>query len=224
MCFLCRISDLISSNLHSLLDRLENPELMIAQVIRELEEGLAVARRYAAGAIAAERRLARELEQNRAESARWKQRAREALAAGREDLARQALVRKKEHDDLARGLEAHYAAALEASATIRDSLRALEARLAEARRKQRTIVARHRAAQARLELQRLGGAGIPAPCTPGAKLKRLEHRLRDLEDEWAAQAELKDELSGADAEFAELETARAIQSELDALKREAGKE
>ena len=50
-----RLSDIITSNINALLDRAENPEWMIAQIIREMEEGLASAKRYAATAIAAER-------------------------------------------------------------------------------------------------------------------------------------------------------------------------
>ena len=64
---------------------------MLAQVIREMEEGLADARRQGAGAIAAERRLGRELEQNQAAAGHWKEQARLALTSHREDLARKAL-------------------------------------------------------------------------------------------------------------------------------------
>src|SRR5437868_3799448 len=95
-----RLADLISANLNSLLDAAEDPERMLAQVIREMEDGLAAARRQGAVAVAAERRLGRELEQNRAAAGLWKERARKALAGRREDLARKALARKLEHDDL----------------------------------------------------------------------------------------------------------------------------
>ena len=110
MSIFSRLSDIIASNLNALLDRVENPEALLVQVIREMEEGLAAARRYAALAIAAERRIGRELEQNRAEAERWQNKAREALAAERDDLARRALIRKREHEDLVRGLETQCAA------------------------------------------------------------------------------------------------------------------
>src|SRR5438270_172646 len=138
-----RLSDIITANVHALLDRAEHPERMLAQVIREMEASLARARHYAAAAIAAERHLARELERHRAEARHWREHARQALTAGREDLARRALLRKAEHDNLIRELEPQLAAARQTGDNVRTALRALEARLAEARRRQGAILARH---------------------------------------------------------------------------------
>ena len=220
MSIFSRLSDIITSNINALLDRAENPEWMIAQIIREMEEGLASAKRYAATAIAAERRIGRELEQNRIEGEHWKGKAREALTAGREDLARRALVRKREHEDLVKSLDKQHRESLETSQNVRTSLRALEARLAEARRKQRSLLARHRAAMARVELHRVVGAGIPAFCGSQAKFDRLENQLIDFEDELTALSELNQVQTGLDADFADLEREHAIDEELEALKRE----
>src|SRR5258708_27862742 len=97
-----RISDLLTANLNALLDRAENLEVMLEQMIREMEESHARARRYAAAAIAAESRLRRDRDDNRGQAEQWKARAREALAAGREELARRALARQQRHAGLAR--------------------------------------------------------------------------------------------------------------------------
>jgi phage shock protein A len=220
-----RLSDIIASNVNALLDKAENPEWLIGQVIREMEDALGKAKRYAATAIAAERRLGRELEQNRSQADFWKAKAREALAASREDLARKALARKKEHDDLIGSLEIQYAEALQTGARVRTALRALEARLAEARRKQRSLLARHRAAQARVEIQKFVGTGVADFGASQAKWDRLEQRLEDFEDDLAAQAELNGG-AGVEAEFAALDRQQAIDDELEALKRErdAGKQ
>jgi phage shock protein A len=124
---------LIAANTHALLDRAENPETMLKQVVRDMEEGLAAARQQAARAIAAERRLQRELQQNRAAAHRWQEQARRALTAGREDLARKALAQKIEHDDLVKELEAQHAAADSTSKEVKAALRTLETRLAHIR-------------------------------------------------------------------------------------------
>src|SRR5256885_1284524 len=92
-----RISDIFAANLNALLDRAEDPELMLGHLIRAMEDGLDRARRYTAVAIAAESRLRRDRDNNRTLGDAWKTRAREALAAGREDLARRALARSQEH-------------------------------------------------------------------------------------------------------------------------------
>ncbi len=215
-----RLSDIITSNINALLDRAENPEWMIAQIIREMEEGLASAKRYAATAIAAERRIGRELEQNRLQVEHWKSKARQALAADREDLARRALARKMEHENLSRSLEHQHGASLETCQNVRTALHALEARLAEARRKQRMLLARHRAAQARVELHRVVGAGFPAFCGAQAKFDRIENQLIDFEDELVALADLHHVQTGLEADFAELERQKAIEDELQEMKRE----
>lgn len=154
-----RVSDIITANLNALLDRADNPEAMLAQVIREMADGLSRARRYAAVAIAAERRLRRERDDNCLQVEYWKGRAAEALAAGREDLARRAIARKQEHDAIARSLDEQHIEAAQAAESARTALRALEARLAEAQQKQRTLLARHRTAQIRVEVHRHLGAG-----------------------------------------------------------------
>jgi len=220
MSIFSRLSDIITSNINALLDRAENPEWMIAQIIREMEEGLASAKRYVATAIAAERRIDRELEQNRLQAERWKSKARQAMTAGREDLARRALARKMEHEDLVHSLEIQHEQALQTCQNVRTSLHALEARLAEARRKQCMLLARHRAAQVRVELHRVAGAGFPAFSGAQAKFDRIENGLIDFEDELAALADLHQVQNGLEADFAELERKNAIEEQLLEMKRE----
>src|SRR5262249_27151554 len=117
-----RLSDIIASNINALLDKAENPEYLIAQVIREMEAGLAAAKRYAATAIAAERRIDRELDHHHLQVDFWQNKAREALSRGREELARRTLVRKQEHADLVRCLETQRTEAFQTSATVRAAL------------------------------------------------------------------------------------------------------
>jgi phage shock protein A len=216
-----RVSDIIVSNINALLDKAEDPEKMLAQIIREMEEGLASAKRYAATAIAAERRIGRELDQNRAQAEFWKTKARTALTLKRDDLARRLLARKQEHEDLVQSLEVQHAQALQTSTQVRTALRALEARLAEARRKRRSLLARHGAAKVRVELNRVG-AGFPDFHNSQTRFDRLENRLLEYEEELAAQAELHQVGGGLEGEVADLERERAITEELEALRREIG--
>ena len=215
-----RLCDIMAANVNALLDRAESPAKMAAQIVREMEDGVAVARRHAAAAIAAERRLVRELEQNRAQADFYKSKARAALAANRADLARRMLARKKEHEELAQNLESQHAHAAQTSAQVRTALRALEARLAEARRRQRSLLARHGAAKVHVQLQR-AGAGLAGLHSSHARLDRLEERLEAFEDELAAEAELgQPDASGPETELANLQRERAIDEELEELKRE----
>jgi phage shock protein A len=211
-----RVSDILTANLNALLDRAEDPEAMLAHVIRTMEDSLARARRSAAAAIAADRRLRREQDDLRNQTDHWKSRAREALAAGREDLARRALARKQEYDALAHSLGERHAEVVQTCQAARATLRALAARLAEARHKQQTLLARHRAAQIRVEVYRQLGTGRT---DFGVSLARLEDRLSRRADELDAEADLLD-ATELEADFTDLERQRIVDQELEALKRE----
>ena len=91
-----RISDILAANLNDLIDRVEDPERMVKQIIREMEDNIHIAEEGVIDAMASEKQLQKDLEQHRHQAATWRQRAEEALRADQEDLARAALTRKKE--------------------------------------------------------------------------------------------------------------------------------
>src|SRR5687768_7200093 len=122
-----RISDVLAANLNDLIDRVEDPERMAKQIIREMEENIRIAEEGVIDAIASEKQLLKDLEHHRQESAAWRQRAEEALHADREDLARAALTRKKEHDQIINTLEPAWEAAQQTSEHLKAQLHALEA-------------------------------------------------------------------------------------------------
>ena len=212
-----RVSDIIAANLNALLDRAEDPEAMLLQVVREMEAGLVQARRSAAVAVAAERQLRRERDDHRAAADQWTSRARNAVVAARDDLARRALARKQEHVALARGLAEQHTEVERTAESARTALHALEARLAEARRRQRSLIARHRTAQVRVDVRRhldLRTTDFGASLAP---FDRLEDQLTRWTDELAAEVDLAESVVLV-AEFADLERERAVERELAALK------
>lgn len=210
-----RISDIVTAKIHAVLDRAEDQEALLAQVIREMEDDLARARRYAAVAIAAERRLLRERDDSQSQAEHWKGRARAALAAGQEVRARRALARKQEYDMLARTLDEQHAEALQTGESARAALQQLESRLADASRRQRALDARHRTAQVRVEAHRVfGSADFGAS---QARFNRLESRLSQCVEEPVAEADLCDH-NGIELEFSDLERRQAIEAELAELK------
>ena len=102
MSVITRLTEIVAANVNALLDRAENPEWLAGQIVRDMEAGLDTARRLAATAIAHDHHLGRDLEHNRNRAEFWKTKAREALAANREDLARQVLAHKHGYDELVR--------------------------------------------------------------------------------------------------------------------------
>jgi phage shock protein A len=134
MSFFSRLSDIISYNLQDIILNTPNPGETLHKVIAEIEEGLAGARRSVAAATNSELRLQTELTGHRDQILRWTDKARAELTTGHEDLARLAILRKKEVEDLVAGLEQQYAAAIATREQLTTTLRAIEARLAEAQR------------------------------------------------------------------------------------------
>jgi phage shock protein A len=221
MSIFSRISDIIAANVNALLDKAEDPEKMIAQIIREMRTALERARQQGAGAIAAERQLARELNEHRNQIAFWQDRARNALSEKREDLARQALERRIEEENLVRGLERQHARATQTSAGVRTTIGALQARLAEAQRKERLLVARNRAVRARREARRFLQVQPEAFHSSADRLQVWESRIETLEDELAAEAELA-QCGSINMGVAEPERTAQIEEQLQALKKEIG--
>jgi phage shock protein A len=135
MTFFSRLSDIISCKLDDLLADAAEPAAAIDRIITEIEEGLAGARRSVQSATNAEQRLRMELVERQGQAVFWGTKAREELAACRDDGARQSLLRKRETEDLVAGLEQQLAAATSTREHLSTTLRAIEARLAEARRR-----------------------------------------------------------------------------------------
>ncbi len=222
MNILTRLSDLISVNVHAMLDGAENPERMLAHLLRAMEEGLVSARQQAATAITAERRLRRELDQCLVDAEHWKEQALRALARGREDLARRALGHKIDHDSLAAALEVQHRTAQELSVEVKTALHALQRRLAEARRRLALVLARRRAAQVRLEVERTLGPGLANVAAPFSRFDQLERWLADHADDLLAQVEVNHLDGDLEAELDGLDRTRRIEEELRNLRKEEG--
>src|SRR2546425_1041857 len=94
-----RLSTLIRSNINDLISRAENPEKMLNQLIVDMRSQLAKAKQQVASAIADEKRLAAQVDQERKAAEDWEKRAVLAVQEGRDDLAKQALLRHNEHEE-----------------------------------------------------------------------------------------------------------------------------
>ena len=214
-----RISDVIAANLNDLVDRVEDPERMIKQLIREMEENINSAREGVVDALASEKQLAKELDSQRRQAEEWHGRARRALEAGNEALAREALLRKKEHDGIVANLETSWESARRTGDRLKAQLRALEAKLEEARLKKGSLVARQRAAQAREQMDRVSDrfqTGLDLDHSFG----RMTDKVGEMEARMEARAELYGEYSEIEREFLKMETNSEVEAELAALRKE----
>ena len=215
-----RISDIISANINYLLDKAEDPEKMIKQVISEMHEKIQEARNATAQTIAAEKRLQKEVETNQQQVEEWHRKALQAVQSGNDDLARKALMRKKEHDHIVAGLKPQMEAAHAASENLKVQLQALQAKLAEAKRKQSALIARQRAAEAQSGIQKTLSK-IEIDDAAFQKFDRMEEKVEEMEAQAQALTELAAEDAVLDEEIRQIEDKDVIEQELADLKAQA---
>src|SRR6266568_4560367 len=127
-----RLSTLIRSNINDLISRAENPEKMLNQLIVDMRSQLAKAKRQVAAAIADEKRLSAQVDTEKKSAEDWERRAVLAVQEGRDDLAKQALLRHNEH----------------AQGAVQ-----LHDRIEEAKRKKNILIARQKRAEAHKRIQ-----------------------------------------------------------------------
>lgn len=148
MSIFTKLSTVIKSNINDLISRSENPEKMLNQIILDMRDQLAKAKREVAAAIADERKLRASLDAEDKEVRQWEHRAVLAVKEGRDDMAKQALVRQQEHKERASTLDETWRTQAAEMEKLKGSLRQLNEKIEEAKRKRNLLVAKQRRAQA----------------------------------------------------------------------------
>lgn len=218
-----KLSTLIRSNLNDLIARAENPEKMLNQIIIDMREQLTKAKQEVAIAIADERKLKQQAEEEARQAQEWERRAMLAVREDRDDLARQALVRQQEFAERARSLYETWQRQAEETERLKDSLRQLNAKIEEARRKKNLLVAKQKRAEAQKRIHETM-AGLSDRSAFEA-FDRMADRIEENERRALASAEVSEELGAGDhmeREFKELERGDTAESRLLDLKRKMG--
>ncbi|MCY4265279.1 MAG: phage shock protein PspA [Gammaproteobacteria bacterium] len=208
-----RLSDIINSNISSLLDKAENPEKMIRMVIQEMEETLVEVRSGTAKVIAEKKTLSRRAEKLRHQAADWESKAELALSKGREDLAKAALLEKSNINASVEITEKDLGKLDETLDKLSVEIEQLQAKLNDARARQKTIIMRTRATQSRVDVNRhLHSYTIDNAMD---KFEYYEKKIDQMEGQMdSAHIEQR----GLRSEFDELEKEESIDKELEALK------
>jgi len=218
MSILGRISDLISANVNSMLDKAEDPEKMANEYLRQLTNELYEVRTGVAAAMADEAKLEQRRISSHAESSQWTMKAEAALRASDEVLAKAALGRKVQAQKLAEQYAEQEQSQEQQVNAMQDALVQLETRIAEVKAKKELIIAKKNRAQTQEALQRtaqsMGRIGAMD------KLEQLEERVDDQLNRAEAMAKL--EQGSLENRFQDLEKDSEIDSELAELKRKMG--
>jgi phage shock protein A len=200
-----KLSMLIRSNLNDLIARAENPEKMLNQVIDDMRNQLARARQEVAHAMADASKLKKQVDDEQKQAADWEQRAMLAVRQGRDDLARQALMRHQEHAQRAQSLHETWLRHQEDTDRLRDALRQLNEKIQEAQRKKNLLIARQKRAEAQKRIHETM-SGL-SDSSAFEAFDRMAEKIEQNERMAIAAASVTEELTGdsLDREFKVLE-------------------
>lgn len=209
-----RLSRVVRANLNDMVSKAEDPEKVLEQAIIDMQEDLVQLRQAVARAIAAQKRTEQQYNKNQAEANNWQKRAQLALTKGDENLAREALMRKKTNADTAAALKQQLDQQTTQVDTLKNNLIALESKISEAKTKKDMLKARAKAAKANEQLQStIGSLGTGSAM---AAFDRMEEKVMELEASSQAAGELGG--VGLEQQFAQLEAGSGVDDELEAMK------
>jgi phage shock protein A len=210
-----RIVRIVKSYANAVVSSAEDPEKLLDQTVIEMGDDLAKMRQASAQVLASQKQLEQRYKQAQSNADDWLRRAKLALQKGQEELAREALKKKKDYEDNANALKAQ----LDAQKGVVDKLisntRLLESKISEAKSKKDTLKARAQSAKTSQKVQEM--LGNINTSSAMAAFEKMEEKVMALEAESDAVAQLgTDDLS---AKFALLESSD-VDDDLDKLKRE----
>jgi len=217
-----RLGTLLKSNINDLISRAENPEKVLNQLITDMRSQLAKAKQEVASAIADEKKLQAQVEKEKKQAEEWQRRAMLGVQQGRDDLAKQALMRQNEHMQAAQALHETWLRHKAETDSLKTSLRSLNDKIEEAKRKKNLLIARQKRAEATQRIQRTMSS--MSDKSAFEHFERMAAKIEDVERKQLAAAELSDELTGdsLQQEFEALEFDGSTDQQLLELKKQMG--
>jgi phage shock protein A len=220
MSWLKQFSLVISTNVSALIERFEDPERVLNQLILDMEEELERVRASTAAVIADEIQLGKRVAQAREEAKQWDERAGKAIKRKDEATARSALEQKLLAEQRADSLDAQYRRQQTETAKVQDAVRDLEEKIRQAGHRRSLLLARLTRADSARSVDQVmrqvdGSSAL-------AQFHRLEKRVERAEAMEAAYDRMEGrdpKAEDLDRKFAEQERQERLQTELDELKR-----
>lgn len=217
-----RLAQLIKANLNDLIDKAEDPSKILDQLIRDMNEQLINAKKQVAQAIADERSLQKQAEQEAANAAEWERKAMLAVRHGDDKLAMEALQRKQQHDTLAEQYKTQWQKHHDSVSQLKDALRILSDKIENAKLEKRLLEARLKRTEAERHINdTLQGFQKNNAL---AEFDRMKKKVDQMEAETEANRLLNEEYTGdhTDRKFKELEQANQLDEALVKMKQKMG--
>jgi len=227
-----RIKDIISANISELLEKFEDPENVIDEMIREMEESITDIRKQTASAIASSKMTAKKIGQTEKEESKWQNNAELAITEGQDELAKKALHRKREIVEHHSLLKKQLLDEETMITKMKSDLHLVEEKVQEARRKRETLLMKKRAADAKkkmlasTEKARATFDGSASSIINGFdSFAKYEEKIEKELAEAEAREELNGDLKKADLEqeFSHLQKGNDLEDELAELKKKLKK-
>lgn len=211
-----RMSRLIRANVNDVIDRAEDPEKMIDQILRDMDSNMRTARTQVAAMIAQEKELEADLQETQQLSSEWSAKAKRAVDAGKDDLAREALRRKRDMDENGAVYSKQHEIQLQTVSKLKDQLRQLESKYQQTLSQRDSLVARQKRAQATKQVTQMASTVSLSPLDAGSELDRMERKIRATESEALAVGEMQS--NTYEDQFRELDYDVDIEKELESLR------
>jgi len=187
MSLLDRVSTLLRANLNDMVDKAEDPEKMLKQIVLDMENQLMQVKTQVAIAIAGEHLLERKRAEHEQQGAEWRRKAELAVQKGHDDLARAAIERALSHDQLMQGFATQAEDQKHEADNLRQALRKLDQKLSETRAHCEMLVAEHRRAKI---VGRATKARQVIGTDQGHTMERMKSRVQSTAAQNAATAEV----------------------------------
>ncbi len=189
-----RIRTVLKANINALISKAENPEKMLNQLVMDMNEQLIEAKKQVAMSIADEKKLERQMLENKGQAEEWERKAMLAVKAGKDDLAKEALLRKQEYVGYAAQFQKEFDGQHASVEQLKDALRQLQGKIDEANRKKNLLIARAKRAEAQKQIQQtMGSLGS------GSSFESFD-RMTAKVDQLEAEADAAKELTSISAE------------------------
>ena len=218
MAILDRVGTILRANINDLIDRAEDPEKMIRQLIQDMENQLIQVKTQVAASIADEQRLKERWQQNQQQADEWQRKAELAVQKGQDDLAKEALSRRNTYQQTAIGFKEQYEDQARQVEQLKDALDKLESKIQEARTKKDLLIARSRRAQAEQQIHQTM-ARVDTTGVMGT-FERMEEKVRAQEARAKALGDLDHDT--VEERFKQLEQEDELDRQLRELKGQLG--
>jgi phage shock protein A len=205
-----RMKTVVSSNINDLIAKAENPEKMLNQLVIDMNQQMIESKKAVAMAIADEKKLERETSEQARLAKEWEGKAMLAVRAGKDDLAKEALLRKQEYENYYGQYRTQWEGQKASVDKLKESLRALQGKIDEANRKKNLLIARAKRAEAQEKIQNTISS-VSGNASAFEAFDRMAAKVDELEARAAASVELEDLSKDAslEAQFKQLESSSA---------------